>query len=91
MADQCHTSDLNEDEIDVNEDADDVAYADYGADDDDYGADDDDVDNDDVRLVGRRPGDVASCFASAGKVLLPSLAFPCNIFVHESILMDFLL
>ena len=34
--------------------------------------DGDDVD--DTRLVGRRPGDVASCFASAEKVCPPSFS-----------------
>ena len=41
------------------------------------------IDNDDDRLVGRRPGDVASCFASAGKVLPPFIIIlllesPCS-------------
>ena len=71
MGDQCHTSDDR--------------YEDDGAVDDDVDVDvdvdDGDVDNSDVdyndyyddgRLVGRRPGDVATCFASADKVLLLS-------------------
>ena len=84
VGDQCHTSDDRDEDdgaVDVDVDDGDVD----GVDVDDGDVDNSDVDYndyyDDGRLVGRRPGDVASCFASAGKVLLPSLAFPCNLFV----------
>ena len=61
MGDQCHTSDDRDeedvDDVDVDVDNSDVDYNDY---------------YDDGRLVDRRPGDVATCFASADKVLLLS-------------------
>ena len=81
MGDQCHTSDDRDEDdgaVDVDVDDGDVD----GVDVDDGDVDNSDVDNndyyDDGRLVGRRPGDVATCFASADKVLLlsPSLLPP---------------
>ena len=74
MVDQCPIS--NDDDDGGDDDSD------NGSDDDDVGVNDDrnDDGNDDHydyddRLVGRRPGDVASCFASAEKVIL-LLSFP---------------
>ena len=84
MADPCPTSDLNEDHDDVSDDDDDDDDGGGGGDNDDDGGDDG---YNDGRLVGRRPGDVASCFASAGKVFLPSSSFPCIVCVHKSLLL----
>ena len=73
MGDQCHTSDDRDEEdgaVDVDVDVDDGDVDNSDVDNNDY--------YDDGRLVGRRPGDVATCFASADKVLLlsPSLLLP---------------
>ena len=53
-------------------------YSKIQIDDDDDDDNDDDDDDDNGRRVGRRPGDVASCFTSAEKVILHhSLAIYC--------------
>ena len=51
-----------------------------------------DDDDDDGRLVGRRPGDVASCFASAQKVLFSHIIYYHSLaIIHKSSAVDFLL
>ena len=93
VVDQCHISNDDDDGGDDDDDSDNGSDDD-GNDVNDYNDDssddaNDDRDNDDDRLVGRRPGDVASCFASAEKVtrVIIILLQYCYCYFYEKVVL----